>query len=64
MSYYLQTDDRKLLKQLLATHVCSVCGGKLQALYDPDKHLPYLVCYDLPEHEGISSVKNIGNQGN
>ena len=52
--YYLESDDRDLLKKLLANSTCSVCGGKLEALYDPTKHLPYLQCTTDLRHEGIA----------
>ena len=53
MPYYLETDDRELLKKLLHTHVCSTCGGELESFYDMLKHLPYLQCKTHPKHEGI-----------
>src|SRR3990167_8991862 len=53
MGYYLETDDRQLFKQLRLSHVCSVCGGELESLYDLNRHLPYLQCRLQPEHEGI-----------
>ncbi len=54
MPYYLETNDRDLLKKLLQTNVCSQCGAKLEAYWDIVKKLPYLVCTDHPEHEGIA----------
>ena len=53
MAYYLNSDDRALLDKLLHTNQCKECGGKLEALYNLKKHLPYLQCKDYPEHEGI-----------
>ncbi len=54
MPYYLETDDRTLLRKLLQTNGCSVCSGKLEAYWDVVKKLPYLQCHDHPEHEGIA----------
>lgn len=54
MPYYLETDDRELLKKLRLTNVCAECGGELEALYDIKKHLPYLQCKSNPDHEGIA----------
>lgn len=54
MPHYLETDDRNLLKKLRLTQVCKECGGKLEALWDPIKKLPFLRCKTNPEHEGIS----------
>lgn len=53
MPYYLEIDDRQLLERLRLTNVCKECGGKLEALYDISKHLPYLQCRVNPHHEGI-----------
>ena len=53
MAYYLQDDDRELLKKLRLSQVCSVCNGKLIAFYDLAQHLPYLICEAHPE-AGIS----------
>lgn len=54
MPYYLETDDRDLLRKLRRENVCAVCGGMLEARYDLAKHLPYLQCWYYPEHEGIA----------
>ena len=54
MPYYLEKDDRELIKKLRLTNVCAVCSGKLEALYDLIKHSLYLQCHDHPEHEGIA----------
>ncbi len=53
MPYYLEVDDRELLRKLLHTNVCQECGGELEAFFDLGKHLPYLQCKSNPEHEGI-----------
>lgn len=49
MAYYLEVDDRALLKKLRLTHVCSDCGGKLVPFFDLAQHLPYLICEAHPE---------------
>lgn len=54
MAYYLETDDRELLKKLRLTNVCSECKGELEGFYSMEKHLPYLQCKSNPEHEGIA----------
>ena len=53
MPYYLESDNRELLGKLRFTQVCAECGSPLEALYDIDKHLPYLVCSKVHGHEGI-----------
>ncbi len=53
MPYYLETDDRDLLKKLRLYHLCQECGGELEALYDLKRHLPYIQCKATPGHEGI-----------
>ena len=53
MGYYLSSDDRKLVKKLLKHQACAECGGRLEALYDMEKKLPYLQCKANPQHEGI-----------
>ena len=53
MPYYLETDDRDLLKKLMRRNVCAECGGELEAFYDLKRHLPYLQCKATPGHEGI-----------
>ncbi len=53
MPYYLETDDRELVKKLLHTNRCKECGGELEAFYNPVKGLPYLQCITNPDHEGI-----------
>ena len=54
MAYYLETDDRELVKKLLRQNTCSECGSRLDAFYDIKKHLPYLQCKEKAEHEGIA----------
>ncbi len=54
MPYFLESDDRTLLKKLRLSRVCAECGSELEALYDIDKHLPYLVCSKVHGHEGIA----------
>jgi hypothetical protein len=52
--YYLETDDRELLRKLLHTNVCKECNGELEAFFDMGRHLPYLQCKANPKHEGIA----------
>ena len=54
MPYYLESDDRVLLKKLRLTNVCEECGERLEVFYDLQKHLPYLQCKSNPEHQGIA----------
>lgn len=54
MPYYLETDDRELLRKLLRTNTCADCSGDLEALYDLDRHLPFLQCKANSEHDGIA----------
>ena len=57
MPYFLDTDDRKLLKKLRLTQVCAECGGELEAFYSLERQLPYLQCKANPQHEGIARVQ-------
>lgn len=54
MAYYLESDDRELLRKLRKTNVCAECGGVLEAVLDMKRDLPYLQCKAHPEHEGIA----------
>jgi len=54
MPYYLEKDDRELLKKLLRQNTCSECGSELESFYDIEKHLPFLQCKSHPEHNGIA----------
>jgi hypothetical protein len=55
MPYYLKTDDRELLAKLRQTCICAVCGGKLEAYWDYNKRLPFIVCCSDTTHEGIAN---------
>jgi len=54
MVYYLESDDRTLLKKLLKRNVCAECGSQLESFFDLQKKLPYLQCKANPKHEGIA----------
>ena len=54
MAYYLESDDRDLLREMLYTNVCAVCSAKLEGYWDAHKKLPYLECSNDPNHEGIA----------
>lgn len=60
MAYFLETDDRDLLKKLRLTQVCAECGGELEAFYSLEKRLPYLQCRADPLHQGIAKVQRGG----
>jgi hypothetical protein len=60
VAYFLETDDRDLLKKLRLTQVCAECGGELEAFYSLEKRLPYLQCKADPQHQGIAKVQRGG----